>query len=739
MRAPDQSGPLELWGGVECTVNRVGDEFRDQVVLTGHDLREDDLDRFAALGLRTLRFPVLWERTAPAGVDRADWRWPDARLARARALGLRPIVTLLHHGSGPRETNLLDPAFPERLAAYARAVAERYPWITDYTPVNEPLTTARFSALYGLWYPHVRSDRDFLLALLAECRATVLAMQAIREAVPEARLVQTEDLGWTSSTALLAYQANFDNDRRWLGLDLLTGRLRPQDRMWRHMRALGIDQASIEWFLESACPPGIVGINHYLTSNRHLDTDLDRYPPETWGGNGRHRYADVAAVRVLEEPAGPAQLLEEAWERYRLPIAVTEAHLGCTREEQLRWLRDMWNAAHQARARGADVRAVTAWALLGAYDWDSLLTRSAGHYEPGAFDVRGPAPRLTAVGRLIGELATGRQPSAQVAGAPGWWRRPIRFAYGHAGPLPDSPRTSGALRAVSRTDRPILVTGAGGTLATAVERLAVLRGLEVRALGRAELDIADAASVAAALDGQRPWAVVNAAGYVRVDDAERDRDRCFRENADGPAALARACNRRRIGLVTFSSDLVFSGTGGRPWIESDQPAPTTVYGASKAEAERRVGELLPEALIVRTSAFFGPWDRWNILTRALVALRAGRDWTVPAAIVSPTYVPDLVNAALDLLIDGERGLWHLANVGALSWLEFVRRGAALADVDTTRLHEEETGVAYTVLGSERGSLLPSLEDALARYVAETADRPRSAGPTDADTQAAAGA
>ena len=419
MTGPVAHAPLELWGGVECTVNRLGDTFRDQVVLTGHDRREDDLDRFAALGLRTLRVPVLWERTAPRGLVLADWRWSDARLARARALGISPIVTLVHHGSGPVETNLLDPGFPERLAGYARAVAERYPWVTRYTPINEPLTTARFSALYGLWYPHARGDREMARAMLTQCRATVLAMHAIREVTPGARLVQTEDLGRTYSTPLLAYQAAFDNDRRWLGFDLLAGRLGPADRMWRHLRHLGVEEEALEWFRANPCPPDIVGINHYLTSNRYLDTELERYPEDTWGGNGRHRYADVAAVRVLAAPADPAELLAEAWERYRIPLAVTEAHLGCTREEQMRWLDEVWHGAHRARAHGANVRAVTAWALLGAYDWDSLLTRAAGHYEPGAFDVRGPAPRLTALGRMIADLGHGRTPSAPVLAAPG--------------------------------------------------------------------------------------------------------------------------------------------------------------------------------------------------------------------------------------------------------------------------------------------------------------------------------
>src|SRR5919112_10124 len=116
---------LELWGGIECTVNRVGDRYIDQVVLTGHQQRLDDLDRFADLGLTTLRYPVLWERVVPTDPAQPDWGWTDERLGRMRELGIRPIVGLCHHGSGPRWTGLLDPKFPHHLARYARAVSER--------------------------------------------------------------------------------------------------------------------------------------------------------------------------------------------------------------------------------------------------------------------------------------------------------------------------------------------------------------------------------------------------------------------------------------------------------------------------------------------------------------------------------------------------------------------------------------------------------------------------------------
>ncbi|MGZ5230215.1 MAG: dTDP-4-dehydrorhamnose reductase, partial [Burkholderiales bacterium] len=139
---------LEVWGGVECTVNRVGDRYFDQLERSGHATRLHDLDQFAALGIKALRFPALWERLAPQGLDSINWSWTDVALQRVRTLGIRPIVGFVHHGSGPRYTSLIDSQFAEKLAVFARLFADRYPWVDAYTPVNEPLTTARFSGLY---------------------------------------------------------------------------------------------------------------------------------------------------------------------------------------------------------------------------------------------------------------------------------------------------------------------------------------------------------------------------------------------------------------------------------------------------------------------------------------------------------------------------------------------------------------------------------------------------------------
>src|SRR5436853_1116903 len=146
--------PPELWGGAECTIVRLRDEYRDQAVETGHRDRQGDFERMAELGLKTVRFPILWEAVAPERPDKLDFAWTDDRLAMLRERGIEVVGGLLHHGSGPAYTSLLDPDFPARLADYAARVADRYPWISTWTPVNEPLTTARFSGLYGHRFPH---------------------------------------------------------------------------------------------------------------------------------------------------------------------------------------------------------------------------------------------------------------------------------------------------------------------------------------------------------------------------------------------------------------------------------------------------------------------------------------------------------------------------------------------------------------------------------------------------------
>lgn len=725
------SNSLELWAGVECTVNRVGNNYFDQLERGGHAVRTTDLERLAQLGIAKVRYPLLWERTAPKDLQSIDWSWSDERLKRLHELKLTPILGLVHHGSGPRYTNLLDPAFPSKLAAYAAAVANRYPSVNYYTPINEPLTTARFSCLYGHWYPHSRDPLLFARAALNQIRGTVLAMRAIRAVNPEARLVQTEDIGKTFSSPVLNYQAEFENERRWLTYDLLCGALTSDLPMWDYLTWLGIKEEELRWFQDNPATPDILGINHYVTSERFLDHRISRYPPDLLGGNGRHQYADVEAVRVCAEgAAGPKAIFKEVWERYRLPLAVTEAHLGCTREEQLRWSMEVWRAAKELKDEQVAIHAVTFWSAFGAFDWNSLLTRNENSYEPGVFDLRSPKPRATALATMIQSLARTANFDHPVLDSPGWWRRLDRLCYPPVRRKADSVHTSvSGSRESGQDRRPLVITGATGTLGQALGRICERRGLAYYLLTRQDLDIAEPESVKQVLDQLQPWAVINAAGYVRVDDAERELDRCWRENVTGPANLATTCAEREIALVSFSSDLVFDGRKDDFYTESDHVAPLNTYGRSKAEAEEILMTVHPSSLVIRTSAFFGPWDKANFVNAVLEALNRNLTFSAAANLtVSPTYVPDLVDTTLDLLIDSESGIWHVANAGALSWAEFARMIATRAGYSPSLIKARPchalglTAVrpSFSGMSSERTNIMRALPDAVESYFNHTA-------------------
>ena len=724
---------LELWGGVECTVNRVGDVWFDQLARNGHDVRPEDLDRFAGLGMKTLRQPFLWEKICPGGGVSSNWQWAEERLKRLSNLGICPIAGLLHHGSGPPGTDLTDPKFPALFADYAGEFARRFPQVRDYTPINEPLTTARFSGLYGVWYPHGCSDEAFLQMLFNQCKATSLAMAKIRESNPDARLVQTEDIGCTSSTGLLARQAGFENKRRWLSLDLLSGRVTRKHGLWRYLQTAGFTSAEILWFADHPCPPDIIGVNHYVSSNRHLDHRLEDFPARCHGGNGIQSYADTEAVRVRgSHNTSLSTILGDVWKRYHIPLAVTEAHLACTREEQMRWLQDIWNMASSARAEGADVRAVTAWGLLGLYDWHCLVTRQDGCYEPGVYDVSGGSPRPTALAAQIRSLATTGSYCHPLLEVQGWWQRDIRFLY-PAEAAVDAVTLPGEAPAhqwtAGRTS-PLLIVGGSLTLGEAFARVCGVRGIPWLLLSATQFDSEQKAQVAGVLNSAKPWGVVYASGYAREAGSARATTCGTRGNGKGAVQFSDECHRRGIPFLCFTPDFVFDGKAATPYHEASPPSPPDKFAQSIVRAERTILTRNPDALVIRTGSLFGPWDAHDFLTTYLNRLRSGREVQVQDhATISVTYIPDMVNASLDLLVDNAEGIWHLVNRGETCQEGILRSTAEAAQLDSHRviphpcrysgLRSKDVAHGYRVLGSIRGGLLPPLEEAAGRYLRES--------------------
>ena len=214
---------------------------------------------------------------------------------------------------------------------------------------------------------------------------------------------------------------------------------------------------------------------------------------------------------------------------------------------------------------------MTLWSLLGTFDWNSLVTRDDDVYEVGAFDVRSAPPRRTALATLASGLAGGTTIDP-LARQPGWWRR---------GPLaPSAGRFAG--RDGGSSDRPILIAGGTGALGSAIARACEMRGLRAVAVGRHQLDIVSPDSVLQALDQWLPWAVINAAGYARVDDAEKHREACCELNTIGAQQLAAGAAAFQARYVTISTDFVFDGLQTRPYVETDAANPQNVTESANA-------------------------------------------------------------------------------------------------------------------------------------------------------------
>lgn len=378
---------IELWASPEPTIARISENvWRDQLAETGHDGRLEDIDLIAGLGVAATRYPVLWER--------GDFAWARRRLERLRERGVEAIVTLLHHGSGPPHTSLVDPQFPHLFAEYAGAAAREFPWVHRWTPINEPLTTARFATLYGHWYPNLRDDRAFGLAITNEARAIQLAVERIRAHIPDAEFMITEDLqGFRATDAAAEHDAAFYRERSFLSLELVMGRVTPEHALWRYLtKTAAVPAATLREIAEHAVHPSVVGWNWYPYSERVLSRR-----------NGD--LADVGAVTLDGYEISPRPLLRDAYRRLGLPQALAEVHVHAAEDARAAWLSARYDDARALNAEGIPVTAIGAWAAFGMIDWDSLLLERRGIAEDGIFTFSPDAlPQETAVSRTLREL-----------------------------------------------------------------------------------------------------------------------------------------------------------------------------------------------------------------------------------------------------------------------------------------------------------------------------------------------
>ena len=219
----------------------------------------------------------------------------------------------------------------------------------------------------------------------------------------------------------------------------------------------------------------------------------------------------------------------------------------------------------------------------------------------------------------------------------------------------------------------LLVTGREGQLARSLaERFVAHPGIELIALGRPQLDLAEAGSVARAIREHRPDLVINAAAYTNVDQAEDEPELAFRVNADAAgeaAAAARAIGARNVHV---STDYVFDGRATGAYAEEAPTNPLSVYGRSKLAGEEQVRAADPDHMILRTSWVYSPFGR-NFVKSMMSAAR-DRDvlTVVEDQAGSPTSALDLADAILEAVRSWRSGTYHVAGFGQTSWCGLAR-------------------------------------------------------------------
>lgn len=398
MFPPDH--PLILGTGIEDTCVYPIDPARshlDEHDLTGHTTSwRSDLELAADLGARTLRYGASWPVVHPEP-GRFDWRRLDPVVEAAEGLGLELMLDLVHYGA-PRwlTRSFADPDYPVAIEEFCRALVTRYQGsMAGITPLNEPLTTASFCGLRGVWPPYLTGWDGWVATVIPMALGIARTIAAVRHLAPDltvvhveaATLVNAADEAATEHTRLLEAVG-------WLPTDLALGRVTPEHPMHDWLIEHGANPAQLRWLCVHAQPPDVLGVNYYP----------DLTPRQV-------RVDGTSALQVTHNlwSAGLSTAVRRFAARYGLPLALTETSIEGPDELRARWLSDSLRTCQELRADGVDLRGYTWWPLFDFVDW-SWAADGANVEEFAVASIAADGSEIIAPAASLGTLDQGKTP-----------------------------------------------------------------------------------------------------------------------------------------------------------------------------------------------------------------------------------------------------------------------------------------------------------------------------------------
>ncbi|GAC1374187.1 MAG: family 1 glycosylhydrolase [Hymenobacter sp.] len=337
----------------------------DELEKCGHyKFWRKDFDLVQELGISFLRYgPPI--HTTFLGPNKYDWSFADDTFRDLLRRNIAPIVDLCHFGVPDWIGNFQNPDFPVLFAQYARAFAQRFPWVQLYTPVNEMYICAKFSGRYGWWNEQLSSERAFVTALKLIVKANVLAMDAILEVRPDAIFIQSESSEYFHAENPAAINpAEVLNAERFLSLDLNYGR-RVNSEMYEYLTDNGMTRDEYHFFLNSDLKHHCIMGNDYYKTNEH-------------------RVSADGSTRASGEIFGYHVITRQYHDRYRLPVMHTETNLwqGPQGDEAVNWLWKEWANVLRVRNDGVPIIGFTWYSLTDQVDWDTALRETNNCVNP---------------------------------------------------------------------------------------------------------------------------------------------------------------------------------------------------------------------------------------------------------------------------------------------------------------------------------------------------------------------
>lgn len=339
------------------------------------------------LKIRTLRYgPPLY--STYLGPQRFDWDFADETFEDLRRRRIIPIADLCHFGVPDWIGDFQNPDFPELFSQYAKAFAQRFPWVQLYTPINEMYVCATYSAMYGWWNEQLRSDRAFVTAIKHLVKANILAMREILSIRNDAIFIQSESTQYFHAEHPGALAASDTlNERRFLSLDLNYGH-HVNSLMYQLLMDNGVTAEEYNFLMREHLKDHCIMGNDYYQRNEH------------W-------VACDGTISSSHEILGYNGITRHYYQRYRLPVMHTETNYceGPNGDEAVKWLLKEWANVLAVRNRGVPIVGFTWYSLTDQVDWDIRLREERGNINPvGLYDLdRKPRPVGNAYKRLVAD------------------------------------------------------------------------------------------------------------------------------------------------------------------------------------------------------------------------------------------------------------------------------------------------------------------------------------------------